>query len=407
MKQGLTPEQSRAAFLAYSEGKNWEQRAAGARIFQTIKKAAWNSGATPVAKFEVREEKSLPPLAWICETRENGCHFTVGPGVEYGDGYIVEGAWDGDFAARDFADSDHFYGSGARLDKDGVCVFVPPKHCADYLFVLHDKERGATWISNSFNFIFARAGVSLESEFFRAFKAGVNETTNSESALGADRGQPLIAETPSHLMYRMMYHNFAADSRGGINYFPRTPAKIPGASFQDYKRFLHEKTSAILANGAAKTRKFPYGAITTLSTGYDSCATSAVCAACGVKDAVTLDVVTVGHNDCGSAIAASLGLNCHKVASPLGGNTPVLKAVMDRNTDLLEFIATPGLGDNVAFRAMEPYFKGNLVFSGLYGDGCWSKAGGPPGLAHALPYMKSRMEFRLRVGYCLIPVPAF
>ena len=208
-------------------------------------------------------------------------------------------------------------------------------------------------------------------------------------------------------MYRMMYHNFTVDSSGNINYLMHIPPRLLINSYTEYKCFLLEKIKSIIANGMSAERRNPFGAVSMLSTGYDSCATSALCAHCGVKDAVTLDVVVDGHNDCGEEISRVLGMKCHKVQSPLGKNVPVLKAAMARDGDLLEFVATARIGDNVVFKTMEPVLKGNMVFSGLYGDGCWSKEGNGSGLAHHLPYMKSRMEFRLRASYCLVPVPAF
>lgn len=85
--------------------------------------------------------------------------------METGDGFIVEVVWDGEFKNAGFGASDHFYGSGARLNPDGVCVFVPPRLCTDYLFVLHDKKNSRTFVSNSFNFIFAVAKISVDGDF--------------------------------------------------------------------------------------------------------------------------------------------------------------------------------------------------------------------------------------------------
>lgn len=406
MEPLLTAEQGKTAETLYNKGRSHAECATGARLFQAIKSRQWHSAPVKVKSFSVDSDSSLPALAWLCEINGAEYRFTVGQGVETGETFIVEGVWDGDFTEARFDEAEHFYGSGARLDSDGVCVFVPPRLCTDYLFVLHDKKKSRTSVSNSFNFIFTVAEISLDGDFYRTFKSNLNKTTNEESALGADRGSPLIAENDHFAMYRMMYHNFTVDMNGNINYMMRIPAKKQISSYTDYKRFILEKIESIIANGTAPERKNPFGTVSMLSTGYDSCATSALCAQCGVKEAVTLDVVVGGHNDCGENIAKALGMECRKVQSPLGKNVPVLKAAMARDCDLLEFVATAGIGDNVVFKTMEPILKGKIVFSGLYGDGCWSKEGNGSGLAHHLPYMKSRTEFRLRTGYCLVPVPA-
>lgn len=404
----LSKEETGRVARLYNAGATWEECSEGARIFQSVKNGLWNGATRPAKSFSVTREDALPTLAWLCEIHDDTYSFIIGPGVESGLDYIVEGVWDDDFIKGEFGNSEYLYGSGAYLDKDGFCVFSPPRLCTDYLFVLHDRKRGISWVSNSFNFIFARCDIDLNGGFYKKFRIRLNSSTNLESSLGADRGSPLITENESYVMYRAMYHNFTVSADGRINYRMRLPEKLFLASFNDYKNFLHAKAGQILRNGSASERIKPFGAITMLSTGYDSCATSAICAKCGVKEAITLDVVVGGHKDSGENIADILGLACYKALSPLGRDVPVLKAKMaSENSDLLEFIATPGIGDNLAFKNMEPHISGKMVFSGLYGDGCWSRKGNGGGLAHHLPYMKSRMEFRLRTGYALVPVPAF
>lgn len=209
-------------------------------------------------------------------------------------------------------------------------------------------------------------------------------------------------------MYRMMYHNFRITEDGGIRYAMRVPEDPGIRDFSAYRAWLRAKVLMLTANGAARERAIPSRPVTMLSTGYDSTAVSAVCAQAGVREAITLDVITTGHDDCGAEIAAALGLKCTRVESPGGKIVPDLHIRLSGNlTPIHEFLASPGLGDNLAFLHMEPHLAGRIVFSGLYGDGCWSKEGNESGLAHHLPYMKSRNEFRLRVGYSLAPMPAF
>lgn len=402
----ISAESLKMAQEAYDNGLTYEICASGAKVFQAIKRERWGGARVPAKKFTTRVSADLPRLAWLCEIANGEYEFTCGAGVETGDDYAVEGVWAGEFANKDFDVSDHFYGSGARVAADGAVVFVPPRHCADYLYVIRDEKSRKTFVSNSFCFIFQRLNLDLKGDFFRAFKNALNHTTNAEAARGADRGSPVITLAGGYAAYRLTYHNFTIGENGEPNIEPLLPAKIPVMSFADYKAFLLHVTKSLLANGADAARSNPFGAISTLSTGYDSCAVSAVCAIAGVKDAVTLDVVTLGHDDNGEKIARALNMNCHVALSPLGKVVPSLKARFSGD-EYLEFLATPGIGDNVAFCGMEPYIASKIVFSGLYGDGVWSKKGLGGGLPHSLPYMKSRGEFRLRAGYCLAPTPAF
>lgn len=392
---------------SYNTGADYPTCAAAAAYFQAQKSRSRRGSPMPAATFRVRRENALPRLAWLCEAQGGRYAFTIGPGVDSGGDFVVEGVWDGPFAERGFAASDHFYGSGARVDDRGV-VFTPPRLCTDYLYVLQDKSARTAYVSNSFCFIFRRAGVNPGGEFFARFRNSLHATTAAESGLGADRGSPLICEDASFAMFRMMYHNFRLTEDGGIRYEMRVPSDPGIHDFPAYRTYLLAKATALMANGAAGERKLPALPLTMISTGYDSSAVSAVCAQAGVRDAITLDVTTTGHYDCGAEIAAALGLNCIRVESPGGRVVPDLNVRLPREVaGVHEFLASPGPGDNVVFANMEPYLSGRIVFSGLYGDGCWSREGNGSGLAHHLPYMKSRNEFRLRVGYSLAPMPAF
>lgn len=404
----LLPANLAAAQRIYDNGLSWEECAAGARILQAHIKRIWTSEQVPVKSFSVTPRADIPPLAWLCEINGANYALNVGSGVEYGSRHIVEGAWPGKYEDLDFGASDHFYGTGAFLDKNDVCVFTPPRHCVDYLYALRDDDRGISYVSNSFCFIFQRMGLDLHGSFFQAFKRALNPTTNRASGVGADRGSPIIARDGHFSIYRLMYHNFSLDNDGRPNYLPRLPAKLNIHNFDDYANFLRQTTTALIANGASPVRKNPRQPVTMLSTGYDSTAVSSVCAQCGVREAVTLNVVIGKHNDCGADIAKKLGLVCHSAASPLGARVPTLTARLENlGEPFLEFFATAGIGDNMAFMEMEKFIRDKMVFSGLYGDGCWSREGNGAGLAHHLPYMKSRNEFRLRSAYWLVPMPAF
>lgn len=392
----------------YNHGHDYIVCSNSAKILQIIKRASWNSSQVPPNDFIINIDNSIPCLSWICEIKNNIYKFTIGNSVDFGNNFIVEGVWDGNFNELTFGESDYFYGSGAYINSDGICVFVPPRHCTDFIYVLYDKINKISYISNSFCYIFKRININLQDEFYQQIKNYLNITTNKESSLGADQGNPLIAETEDYVFYRLMYHNFTVSHDGRINYLMRVPRKIKIETFNDYRIFLLTTTKNIISNGCDVSRKNRAFPITMLSTGYDSCAVSAICADAGVNEAVTLDVITLGHNDCGAKIANVLGLKCYKATSPLGKNVASLKASFEKGyKNFYEFFATAGIGDNVAFAGMEPYISGKIVFSGLYGDGCWSKSGNGSGLAHHLPYMKSRNEFRLRTGYSLVPMPAF
>lgn len=395
-------------YEVYANAKTYEMSVHAAKIYQFALKKKYSSKLCTVKRFSVTVDNKIPQLSWICVIDEGNYDFIIGKGVEYGKNYLFEGVWEGDYEKLDFYKSDFFYGSGAFINRKGICRFVPPKVCTDFLYVLHDKLTKKTYVSNSFVFIFKHINLKVEDELFLIFKNNFHRLAKEQSALGADRGDPLILDTVHYSMYSMMYHNFTVDDNGNINFLFRLPYKLEIEDFETYKNFLVETTAKIIENGKSSFRKNKFSSISMLSTGYDSSAVSAIYSKAGGKDAISLEVVTRGHHDCGSSIAKYLNLHCIECLPPRGNvDSLAFKFPVSNYMDIYEFVATAGIGDNYVFKNMEPFFKNRIVFSGLYGDGSWSKKVKNGGLAHHISYMKSRNEFRLRVGYFLVPVPAF
>jgi hypothetical protein len=105
-------------------------------------------------KVTSQVDLKIPKFSWLCRIIGPWYHFIVGSGVEVHDDLVFEGAWDGEFGDHNIERSDYVYGSGAVL-RDCI-IFVPPKHCCEYLFVLYDKKKSNTYVSNSMNFIFSQ-----------------------------------------------------------------------------------------------------------------------------------------------------------------------------------------------------------------------------------------------------------
>ena len=66
-----------------------------------------------------------PRLAWlaVCTSSSRDVECYVGSGVEATADFLCEGTWCGEYEEGRFAETDLFFGSGARLQGDGV-VFV-------------------------------------------------------------------------------------------------------------------------------------------------------------------------------------------------------------------------------------------------------------------------------------------
>nr|MBA4160198.1 hypothetical protein [Gemmatimonadota bacterium] len=103
----------------------------------------------------------LPKLAWLASLNRETLRLDVlhGGAVEIGDGWIVEGVWDGEFASGEFHRSDHFFGSGIRIDGEEV-HFVPSSALVDRL--LYAEWDDQLIVSNSLPLLLAGIGARLD-----------------------------------------------------------------------------------------------------------------------------------------------------------------------------------------------------------------------------------------------------
>jgi hypothetical protein len=180
--------------------------------------------------------------------------------------------------------------------------------------------------------------------------------------------------------------------------------------FQAYESFVQSRLAGILDNGSSPNRKVrSLEPVTCLSTGYDSTGATAIAAALGVNNALTLDIIVNTVDDNGMRLAKEMGIKCKSAVHPAGQTINNLH--MSYEGPLLdtarEFIGTAGFGDDILYAAFEDSLKGSILLDGKLGDGIWDKncmmqAGMPLGI----PYSKSLNEFRVRVGFAHVPVPA-
>src|SRR2546422_3636375 len=111
--------------------------------------------------LDFHEVAALPRLAWLAVVERGAVRARVfhGPAVECRDRWMVEGVWDGDFAAGGFHASPPFYGRGIRVDGDRL-LFVPSSALVDR--VLYCEDRGRVVVSNSLVLLLAFTGARLD-----------------------------------------------------------------------------------------------------------------------------------------------------------------------------------------------------------------------------------------------------
>src|SRR5690606_41261165 len=113
-----------------------------------------------------------PALAWLARCEPSGSTVTVfhGSRVETGDEWFCEAAWDGDYQAGGFDQTDIVAGSGGRL-RGGELVFVSSGSTVDRLNAL--EREGETLVSNSLACLVASADAALSpsyTQYWRTFR---------------------------------------------------------------------------------------------------------------------------------------------------------------------------------------------------------------------------------------------
>lgn len=397
-----------AAASALYRSRDLDEHRTAARVYHRAQQERLGRPrAVTDPEVRVRVDPEIPQLAWCCRIRGRAHDFTVGRGVERGDDHIFEGVWDGPFAEGRFDRTDLAFGSGARFGPDGV-VFVPPKHCWDHLYVLHDRKRRVTLVSNSLNFVLAQVGVRIPGRFFSQIAAVLRTSTDEATALGVDRYDPLVVSNDRYTFHRMMFTNFSVTGTGRFRLHHTLPDEL-FSTFAEYRTFLLETLRRLADNGADPAREATLRPIVPISNGYDSASVGALAAQLGHRDAVTISVVVRGKDDSGLEVGRQLGLRVDRVPHVLGDELPRLATSFEGELaeQVAEFVATAGLGDDVMLLPLEGHLRGRILLGGGLGDSIWRRGSKqPPGLSVRIPYAKSSTEFRLRVGYAYVPVPA-
>jgi hypothetical protein len=357
--------------------------------------------------LRIRRSGSVPPFSWAAVVDGSTCEVTIGDGVESTDSGVIEGVWAGQFADFEPHRSEFLFGSGV-IQESGRIRFLSPHTSRERLYAIRRANSGRAVVSNSLAFALTTSGVDIGSGFFHEVERRLRTRTQQQAAEGVDWAKPEVARHGDLRLFQIMHHAFEIDRAGR----PRMSWGAPRRHFSDfasYRRFLTTVASEIIRNGRDPARAHPLSPITTISSGYDSVAVSSLLSQIGVRDALTLDVEVYGRNDSGSAPAQALGLDLESFPHIVG---PVIDQLAfsfgpGLAEQSYEFIATSGLGDDLFMKPFEPRLRDTMLFRGNGGDGYWDDANpARPGMPNPGTFSISYTEFRLRVGFVLIALPA-
>jgi hypothetical protein len=361
---------------------------------------------SPVPRLRCREVPDLPKLAWIASLDLASGELVVdhGRAVERRDEWLVEGVWDGDFAAGDFHVSDHFFGSGIRVQGAAV-YFVPSGALVDRL--LYCRERDHLLVSNSLPLLLARTGARLARghDYRRecyAIRRGV-----------AGYEPEFAVAHPEISAFTQLYDECLVVEEGRLAHVA-TRAAPPIASFDDY----HTRTAGALGrlrdNARSPARRAPLSLFATISSGYDSAAAAVL-----VRDLGVSACFTSGRSNSHwpSWLARHAAVDDGKpIADRLGLRSIYLDPRLSRigEADELFFLAASCAPAGLVFHSMASHVSAlpgpAVLFTGFLGDEVWEEtwersyhyAGIVRGDTSAL----TLSEIRLHSGFINVAVPA-
>lgn len=258
-------------------------------------------------KFHTRQIEEWPKLTWVAHVSSGSHAVTVfhGPMVETAADWCAEAIWVGDFDAGDFDRTDLVFGTGVRV-RDGKVVFVASGTSTDRLW--HCRRKGQLYVSNSLPAILALAELTLRQDhhYFRDVRTVCG-------GLSAYRRTLPVTDGDISVQY---FHNLVLD--GDKLHEVDKPDVAPFfGCYEDYREFLQCTAEGLATNMAHPGRKKIVRPLTTVSSGYDSCASAVVGRFAGCTQAVTIrqSASLWRGSDSGEEVANFLGLDplCYNI----------------------------------------------------------------------------------------------
>ena len=181
-----------------------------------------------------RRSVRLPRLAWCADVDQRSERVVVSHGrsIEIGDGFFIEGAWNGDFAAGEFASTECVFGSGAVSSARGI-TFVPSCSTTDPLF--YATGHGHVLVSNSLAFLLAATDDELDFSYTRYFE-------DCESIIRGINDYQKVVPTQHGSVRRLLFRNLLVTTES-VQEIDK-PLAPPLATYADYYAYLTPTTAA-------------------------------------------------------------------------------------------------------------------------------------------------------------------
>ena len=311
------------------------------------------------------DQPDLPPLAWlaIASVPEQRVSVLKGRNVETGDGFFVDGVWDGEFAAGAFDETDIFFGSGMRVRGEKL-IFLPSSSTVDALHYRYSD--GTLIVSNSLPFLLAACGDRLDPQC-RDYPR-INESI-AEGIIRVERDIPTLRGG----VRRAIYYNLVLSADGLAEVEKPMPPAFP--DFRTYRDYLKTGLHRLLDNAMSPDRRTPLGVLSSQSRGYDSTAINALLPPDQVDAVFTIPLARTegrysqresdqAESDSGEDICRQLGLPCRFIDSFHIEDKP--------DAELLCFAGEHRGGDANLVDVFERAGRPSVFLTGAHGGGVWA-----------------------------------
>jgi len=258
---------------------------------------------SPRKRLKPRCVPAWPKLAWVATFAEGSGTIEVlhGPMVETAEDWCAEAVWAGEFAAGDFDRTDLVFGTGIRRRGDRV-IFVSSGTLFDRLcYCCHS---GYWYVSNSLPALLAVANLDLRPDY-PGYTADVQTVTRG---LGG-YARPIPTQSTD---VNVLYFNNLEYSGQGLNEVDKADVAPHFTTFKQYRDFLIDTAKRLGANLRSPARAHGVVPLASISSGYDSTASSFIARYAGCNQTVTITQATSlwRGSDSGEPIARHLGMGC-------------------------------------------------------------------------------------------------
>jgi len=361
-------------------------------------------------KIEYIADDTLPSLGWlaIVDLGKKTLRIIHGRYVECRNDWLVEGIWDGDFQEGNFHKTEIFFGSGIRKDNE---KFYFVTSCALMDRILYCKDQNRLMFSNSLLLLlgFTDAGLdemhSYQSEAVSVLDNGIE---------GYDRKFRVLHPRIQNF-YQVFYENIVFQD-GKLHFELKPITSLNINSFDVYYRLLLNTLKELKNNYKSNQRHIPIQPFTTISSGYDSTAVSALVRKIGVRECFSgnrLDgFLLKSKNEKGRKLAEKLGYLVNEMSTKRSSISE----------DELYFLATnylkfsKSVWSEISLHSMVKKIEGlkqaALVFTGYRGGSMWDvnlKRKYQEGLLKGFGAISglNLTEIRLKTGFFTASIPYF